>query len=192
MMSIRKLGELYVSFFKIGGLTFGGGLAMLPMLQREVVSDRKWCTEEEILDMYAIGQCTPGIIAINTATFIGYKVKGIPGAIMATLGVIAPSLVIITVITAFISNFMDLWFVSSAFAGIRACVSVLIFDAVLKLGKKALVDNAAKIIFLIVLGISLFTNVSSALLVAAAGVVGVMIKGSTGNKNTGKRERKQA
>ena len=177
---MKELLEMFIIFARIGGFTFGGGYAMLPMLEKEVVNNKHWATEEELMDYYAIGQCTPGIIAINTATFIGYKVKGIPGAIMATLGVIAPSLVIITVITAFISNFMDLWFVSSA------------FDAVLKLGKKALVDNAAKIIFLIVLGISLFTNVSSALLVAAAGVVGVMIKGSTGNKNTGKRERKQA
>ena len=174
---MKELLEMFIIFARIGGFTFGGGYAMLPMLEKEVVNNKHWATEEELMDYYAIGQCTPGIIAINTATFIGYKVKGIPGAIMATLGVIAPSLVIITVITAFISNFMDLWFVSSA---------------VLKLGKKALVDNAAKIIFLIVLGISLFTNVSSALLVAAAGVVGVMIKGSTGNKNTGKRERKQA
>ena len=189
---MKELLEMFIIFARIGGFTFGGGYAMLPMLEKEVVNNKHWATEEELMDYYAIGQCTPGIIAINTATFIGYKVKGIPGAIMATLGVIAPSLVIITVITAFISTFMDLWFVSSAFAGIRACVCVLIFDAVLKLGKKALVDNAAKIIFLIVLGISLFTNVSSALLVAAAGVVGVMIKGSTGNKNTGKRERKQA
>ena len=85
-MNIRKLGELYVSFFKIGGLTFGGGLAMLPMLQREVVADRKWCTEEEVLDMYAIGQCTPGIIAVNTATYVGYKQDGFIGGMSATLG----------------------------------------------------------------------------------------------------------
>ena len=78
-MKIHKLGELYVSFFRIGGLTFGGGLAMLPMLQREIVTDRKWCTEEEILDMYAIGQCTPGVIAVNTATFVGYKQAGFLG-----------------------------------------------------------------------------------------------------------------
>ena len=141
---MKELLEMFIIFARIGGFTFGGGYAMLPMLEKEVVNNKHWATEEELMDYYAIGQCTPGIIAINTATFIGYKVKGIPGAIMATLGVIAPSLVIITVITAFISNFMDLWFVSSAFAGIRACVCVLIFDAVLKLGKKALVDNAGE------------------------------------------------
>lgn len=178
---MSDLIEMFVIFARIGGFTFGGGYAMLPMLEKEIVNNKHWATEEELMDYYAIGQCTPGIIAINTATFIGYKVKGIPGAIAATLGVIAPSLVIITVIAAFISNFMDLWFVSSAFAGIRACVCVLIFDAVWKLGKKALVDNITKIIFLIILAISLFTSVSSALLVVAAGIAGIVIKGIRGD-----------
>lgn len=174
---MKELLEMYVIFARIGGFTFGGGYAMLPMLEKEIVNNKHWAREEELMDYYAIGQCTPGIIAINTATFIGYKVKGIPGAVMATLGVISPSLVIITVIAAFISNFMDLWFVSSAFSGIRACVCVLIFDAVWKLGKKSLVDKATKIIFLVILVIALFTSVSSALLVVAAGIAGVVIKG---------------
>lgn len=187
---MKELLEMFAIFARIGGFTFGGGYAMLPMLEKEIVNNKHWATEEELMDYYAIGQCTPGIIAINTATFIGYKVKGIPGAVMATLGVIAPSLVIITVITAFISNFMDLWFVSSAFAGIRACVCVLILDAVLKLGKKALIDNAAKIIFLIVLGIALFTETSSAFLVVGAGAAGMIIKGSTGNTDRGEGEEK--
>ena len=97
-MKIQKLGELYMSFFKIGGLTFGGGLAMLPMLQREIVTTRNWCTEEEILDMYAIGQCTPGIIAVNTATYVGYKQAGFWGGLFATLGVISPSIIIICLV----------------------------------------------------------------------------------------------
>ena len=91
-MKLKKMAELYISFFKIGGLTFGGGLAMLPMLQREVVEDRKWCTDEELLDMYAIGQCTPGIIAVNTATYVGYKQAGFLGGVSGTLGVISPPL----------------------------------------------------------------------------------------------------
>lgn len=129
------------------------------------------------MDYYAIGQCTPGIIAINTATFIGYKVKGIPGAIFATIGVVAPSLVIITVIAAFISNFIELTFVKSAFAGIRACVCVLILNAVVKLAKKALVDWITIVLFLVVLALSLFTSISPALLVVAAGLVGILLKG---------------
>ncbi len=174
---MKELLDLFVVFARIGGFTFGGGYAMLPMLEKEVVNSRHWATEEELMDYYAIGQCTPGVIAINTATFIGYKIKGIPGGIMATLGVIAPSLVIITVIAAFISNFMELSFVNSAFAGIRACVCVLIFSAVLKLGKKALVDKITVGIFAVVLVLSLFTDISPAILVVLAGAVGIIIKG---------------
>ena len=121
---MKELLDMFLTFARIGGFTFGGGYAMLPMLQKEVVNGRHWATDEELMDYYAIGQCTPGIIAVNTATFVGYKNRGIPGAIAATLGVIAPSLVIIMIIAAFISNFIELSFVSSAFAGIRACVCV--------------------------------------------------------------------
>ena len=136
---MKELLDMFLMFARIGGFTFGGGYAMLPILQKEVVEQKHWATEEELMDYYAIGQCTPGIIAINTATFIGYKIKGLPGAIVATLGVIAPSLVIITIIAAFISNFMELDFIASAFNGIRACVCVLhpghgeALDAVVKL-----------------------------------------------------------
>lgn len=102
--------ELFLTFAKIGVTTFGGGYAMLPILQREVVEDKKWVSNEEIVDYFAIGQCTPGIIAVNVATFVGKKRKGIAGGILATLGVVFPSLIIITVIAAVISNFMDiLW-----------------------------------------------------------------------------------
>ena len=125
-MNIRKLGELYISFFKIGGLTFGGGLAMLPMLQREVVEDRKWCTEEEILDMYAIGQCTPGIIAVNTATYVGYKQAGFFGGMAGTLGVISPSIIIICLIASILQNFIHLPAVIHALAGIRIVVCALL------------------------------------------------------------------
>ena len=133
----KKAGllDLFLTFARIGGFTFGGGYAMLPMLQREVVEKRGWCTDEELMDYYAIGQCTPGIIAVNTATFVGQKTRGAAGGIMATLGVVAPSLVIITVIAAFIQNFADLAIVQNAFAGIRVCVCVLILNAVLKLLK---------------------------------------------------------
>ena len=118
IMNIRKLGELYVSFFKIGGLTFGGGLAMLPMLQREIVTDRKWCTEEEILDMYAIGQCTPGIIAVNTATYVGYKQAGFVGGVFATLGVVSPSIIIICLVASILKSFINMPAVVHALAGI--------------------------------------------------------------------------
>ena len=102
---MKKLWDMFLTFARIGGLTFGGGYAMLPMLQREVVEKQGWATEEELADYYAIGQCTPGIIAVNTATFVGYRQAGIIGGIFATLGVIFPSVVIITVIAAFLTNF---------------------------------------------------------------------------------------
>ncbi len=179
---MKELLDMFLTFARIGGFTFGGGYAMLPMLQKEVVNERHWATDEELMDYYAIGQCTPGIIAVNTATFVGYKNRGIPGAIMATLGVIAPSLVIIMVIAAFISNFMALSFVSSAFAGIRACVFVLIASAVVKLAKKSLIDKGTISIAIGVFLMSLFTSVSPAILVIAAGIIGIILKGGKGEK----------
>ena len=132
---IKEICELVVSFFKIGIMTFGGGYAMLPMLQRELVENRKWVTEEEILNYFAIGQCTPGVIAVNTATFVGYKRCKIPGAIFATIGVVLPSMIIITIIAAVLSNFAHIPAVQHAFAGIRIAVSALIVVSVIKLIK---------------------------------------------------------
>ena len=130
---MRDYIDLFLVFARIGGLTFGGGYAMLPMLKKEVVENRGWATEEELLDYYAIGQCTPGIIAVNTATFIGFKKKKILGGIAATLGVVFPSLVIITIITLFLRNFAQIEIVRHAFAGIRVCVCVLILDAIISM-----------------------------------------------------------
>ena len=132
---IKEICELVVSFLKIGIMTFGGGYAMLPMLQRELVENRKWVTEEEILNYFAIGQCTPGVIAVNTATFVGYKRCKIPGAIFATIGVVLPSMIIITIIAAVLSNFAHIPAVQHAFAGIRIAVSALIVASVIKLIK---------------------------------------------------------
>ncbi len=173
---MNLLLDLFLSFARIGLFTFGGGYAMLPMLQREVVERRGWATEEELMDYYAIGQCTPGIIAVNTATFIGYKQFGIPGGILATLGVVSPSIVIITIIAAFLKNFADLAVVKHAFAGIRAVVCILILDSVLKLGKKSIKDTFCWIIFLVILGLSLFTDLSPIWLVLLAGAAGYIFK----------------
>ncbi len=173
---MKLLLELFLAFAKIGVVTFGGGYAMLPMLQRDIVSKHNWATEEELMDYFAIGQCTPGIIAVNTATFIGYKVNGIWGGILATLGVIFPSIVIITVIAAFISNFADYPVVIYAFNGIRICVCVLILNAVLKLAKGALVDIWSCVIFIVVFLLSAIFDISAALLVLSAGILGYAIK----------------
>ena len=174
---MKELLLLFAVFAKIGGFTFGGGYAMLPILQREVVDKRQWATQEELMDYFAIGQCTPGIIAVNTATFIGYKRKGVLGAIFATLGVVAPSVVIITVIAAFIRNFQHIEAVQWAFEGIRAAVVALILSAVIKLGKKSLVDVATVVIFLVVAVLSAVTDLSPAIFVVAAGLCGLLLKG---------------
>ena len=120
------LVSLFLTFARIGVCTFGGGYAMLPILQRELVEDKKWATETELADYYAVGQCTPGIIAVNTATFVGRSQAGIAGGVVATLGLVFPSLVIIMVIAAFLQNFMHLEFVIHAFNGVRAGVVALI------------------------------------------------------------------
>ncbi len=176
-MNLKKLLDLFLTFARIGGLTFGGGYAMLPMLQKEVVENRGWATEEELADYFAIGQCTPGVIAVNTATFVGYREAGILGGVMATLGVIFPSLVIITIIAAFIRNFADLPVVKHAFSGIRVCVCVLILNAVLKLRKNSVVDKPTTAIFVLVFVLSAITPLSPVVFVILAGLAGVLLKG---------------
>ena len=167
--------DLFLTFAKVGVMTFGGGYAMLPILQREVVEKKGWATEEELADYFAIGQCTPGVIAVNTATFIGQKLTGIPGGILATLGVVFPSVVIISLLATVITAFAELAVVKHAFAGIRVCVCVLIFNAVVKLGKKAVVDCPALIIALAVAIGSFFTDLSPIVFVVAAAVAGLLI-----------------
>ena len=168
--------DLFFTFMRIGGLTFGGGYAMLPMLQKEVVENKKWATEEELMDYYAIGQCTPGVIAINTATFIGTKITGIPGAVAASVGVVFPSFVIITIIALFIRNFAEYEMVRHALSGITVAVFVLIVDAVLKLSKKSIIDKVGILIAAAVFLISLLTDISAAWLVIAAGILGALLK----------------
>ncbi len=177
--------DLFLTFAKVGVCTFGGGYAMLPILQREVVEKKGWATDEELTDYYAIGQCTPGVIAVNTATFIGHKLKGIPGGILTTLGVVFPSIVIITVIAAFLRNFADNPLVIHAFGGIRACVCVLIFNAVLKLRKSTVIDLPTAIIFFAVFLLSAVLGLSPALLVLVCGVIGLSLKLMTGRGKGG-------
>lgn len=173
---LRQIGQLFLSFARIGALTFGGGYAMLPMFQRELVEHRGWATEEELTDYYAISQCTPGVIAVNVATFVGQKRCGVLGGVAATLGVVFPSVVIITLIAALLRNFAELPLVKNAFAGIRVCVCVLILNAVVKLWKKAVVDVPTLVIFLAVLALTVFTQLSPVIFVLCAGLAGVLVK----------------
>ena len=155
---MAKLAELFLCFAKIGVMTFGGGYAMLPIMQRELVENRGWATEDQLADYYAVGQCTPGIIAVNTATFVGSSQAGIAGGIAATLGVVFPSLVIILVIAAFLRNFMHLEAVGHAFNGVRAGVTALILTSVIKLFKGAVKDGPTRVLYIVVLALAAAGN----------------------------------
>ena len=173
---MREYLDIFIAAFRVGLMTFGGGYAMLPILQREVVENRKWVTEEEVLDYYAIGQCLPGIIMVNTMIFIGQKRKGKLGGIAAALGTVCPALIIITVIAALLTNFAEVTAVKHAFAGIRVCVCVLIFNAVIKLWKSSVIDWKCFAIFAVVAIGSLFTGLTPVLFVIVSALAGIVIK----------------
>lgn len=172
---MKVLVDLYVSWFKMGLFTFGGGYAMLPMIQKEVIEKHHWATEEEVMDYYAIGQCTPGIIAVNTATFVGYYQKGVIGGIAATLGVISPSIIIISLIASVLSNFAEITIVQNALAGIRVAVCFLMGTSILKLWKSSVKDITGIVIFVIALLLAYFANVSVVIIVVLAGVAGIVL-----------------
>ena len=132
---MKDFVALFQSFFKIGIMTFGGGMAMLPMLETELVENKKWITQEELLNFFAVGQCTPGIIAVNTATFVGYKLKKAPGGAVATLGVVTPSILIILLVAAFFGNISSYPIVQNALWGVRLAASALILNSIIKLWK---------------------------------------------------------
>ena len=167
--------KLFLTFAYIGAFTYGGGYSMLPMFQRELVEKNGWLDEEEMVDFFSISQCLPGVIAVNTAIFIGYKHRGVPGGIVAVLGVVLPSVVAISVIAAFLSNFTDIPAVQKAFLGLRICVSVLIINAVFKLRKHAIVDLASVLIFAAVFALAVFTSLHVAILIGVAGICGIAI-----------------
>ena len=190
------LMDLFLTFARIGVCTFGGGYAMLPILQRELVENKTWATETELADYYAVGQCTPGIIAVNTATFVGRSQAGVAGGVVATLGLVFPSIAIIMVIAAFLQNFMHLEFVIHAFNGVRAGVVALIASSVIKLFKNAVIDWPTRVIYAVVLvlagygalfslpqgilGTVLGAATSPVFLVIAAGAAGLCVRAAKG------------
>ena len=167
--------ELFSVFMRIGAFTFGGGYAMLPLIQKEIVDKKHWATEEEIMDYYAVAQCTPGIIMVNTATFIGFYEKGILGAIIATLGVVTPSIIIILLIASVLTTYASLAMVQHALAGIRVAVCVLVLNAVVKLWKSGIKDTFGILLFAVVLAAITFTSVSTVLVVIIAALLGVIV-----------------
>lgn len=167
--------DLFITFFKIGLFTFGGGYAMLPLLERELVDNKKWVKREEILDYYAIGQATPGIIAVNTSTFCGYSMGGNLGGIIASLGFITPSIIIITIIAKFLKEFSHLAVIQYAFAGIRVAVCALVLNTVINLVKKNADTKLKFIVFLATFAAIAFLSISPVLLVIIVGVFGILM-----------------
>lgn len=167
--------DLYISFVKIGFMTFGGGYAMLPILEREVVEKKKWATSEEILDYYAIGQSTPGIIAINTATFCGYKMAQNLGGLVASLGFITPSIIIITLISNFLENFSHIAAIQNAFVGIRIAVCALVLYSVIKMVRKNANSLGKFAVFLLTFLAIAVLNISPVLIVIGVGLLGIVL-----------------
>lgn len=135
---IKNLFNLYFSFAKIGTFTIGGGLAMMPMMQSELIEKRKWITDEELIDYYAVGQSTPGLMAVNVATFVGYKQMGIVGGIFATLGMVTPSLVIIMILASLINSINDFPIIQKALKGINVAVAALLTSTIINFMKKTI------------------------------------------------------
>lgn len=179
---MKDLWILFITFARIGLFTFGGGYAMLPMLQKEIVEKLDWATENEIMDYFAVGQCTPGVIAVNTSTFIGYKQKGIIGGVVATLGVIFPSIVIITAIASILSNFSDYPIVQNAFAGIRVVVAALVLNVVIKMYKTAVIDWLGIAIFIISFLLGLILSLSPVIYIIVAALIGILYQKHGGFK----------
>ncbi|NMA07569.1 MAG: chromate transporter [Clostridiales bacterium] len=166
--------DLFLTFAKIGTFTFGGGYAMLPMFQKELCERHDWATKEEILDYYAVAQCTPGVIAVNTATFVGAKQKGALGAACATIGVVFPAVIIITIIALVLKNFADIPAVQHAFNGIRVAVAVLILNAVIRLWKSNVKTVWARLIFAASLLLLLFVRLSPVYPILGAAAIGIV------------------
>lgn len=173
---MKELLSIYWTGLKVGAMTFGGGYAMLPILEKEVVEKKGWNTEGEILDYYGLSQCLMGIIMINTLAFVGQHRRGTAGAIACALGAVTPPLIIITAIAQLLSNFADIAAVQHAFAGIRVCVCVLIFNSILKLWKSSILDRKCLVLFLIILAGALFLDVTPVLFVIGAAFIGVVLQ----------------
>lgn len=175
---MKELLNIYFTFFKISSVTFGGGMAMMPILQREIVQNKQWVTDEEVIDYYALSQGLPGILAVNVAAMIGYHRKGVSGNIAASLGVVSPCIVIITILTSFITNFRDIQIVQHAFAGITLGATALIFSAIVGLWKKSVVDKICLGIFVATVAIMFLLDVSPVVLIIVSAVIGIVIKKS--------------
>lgn len=158
MKKENQLLQLFLSFLKIGAFTFGGGYAMIGIIENEVVSEKKWISHDDMMDITVVAESTPGPLAINTATFVGYRVGGLFGSLLATAGTVIPSLVIICAIALFLENFLSITWVASAFRGIKVAVAFLIFGAGWKMVRKMKKNVLSFVIFFLALGVMLGVN----------------------------------
>ena len=167
--------DLIWTFIRIGASTFGGGYAMVPVLDRELIRGKGWTTMDEIMDYYTIAQVTPGLIAINVSTFIGYRRKGIPGGILATAGFVIPGITLMTIISIFISRFADYEVVQHAFAGIRVAGGALILDTILRLVKGFYKDYKSLVIFILAFAFSAILGQSPVYIILGASILGWLL-----------------
>lgn len=167
--------KLFISFLKIGAFSFGGGYAMLPLIQREIVDNNNWISITEFMDIVGISQMTPGPVAINSATFVGYKMQGVFGSIAATLGVVITSFILVSIINRALTKFKDSVLVKSALLGMRPVLIALIISAFVDLGKESYVDVKSIIITLLVGGILLSKKVHPILVILIAAVFGIIV-----------------
>ncbi len=178
---LKDLLDLYCVFFKIGAVTFGGGYAMLPILERELVEKRHWATSDDLMDYYAISQVTPGVIAVNVSTFIGFRLRKVIGGIFATMGVVTPSIIIITIISLFISNFESIVWVQKALAGVNVAVTALLTYAVFNFAKKAIKKWWGILFYATSFCLIFFFKIPSVVVIVAAAVAGILIAYFSGN-----------
>ena len=185
IMQQISLMKIFFSFAKVGALTFGGGYAMLPLLQREAVERQGWLADSDITDYYALSQCSPGLIAVNMAVYIGYPLRGLGGVLAAALGVITPSVVVILLLASLLQSFAHVALVGHAFAAIRGAVAALVLQAVYKLYKSGVVDKPTLLIFVLALIIGILNIVTPVLVIAAAAAAGIAVQAARKRKTGG-------
>lgn len=176
MNGFRECLRLFAVFFQFGAFTFGGGLAMLPVLERELVRKRGWMTAAELVDYYAIGQVTPGIIAVNVATFVGHKRRGIPGAVIATAGMVTPSVIVITLLAMFLDSFSDVEIVQRALRGINVVVACLLVSAVWNVGKKTVFDWVTAAVAVASFAVIVILDAPAIAVVVSSAILGLLVR----------------
>lgn len=181
---LKQFFELYFAFVKIGAFTFGGGLAMMPIMQRELIEKRGWVTEEELIDYFAIGQSTPGIIAVNVSTFVGYKRLGWFGGIIGTLGVVTPSWVIIMLLAGAISSVDKYPLAQKALKGINVAVAALLTSVIVKFSKKTIKNIWNAVFMLLAFALIYFLKVQSVWIILSALIIGCLLTLYRQKKNT--------